>query len=63
MLGTLSGSDQIVVRDIADINRPTTVATPGIAADMSPTFVSATELAAGNEQGVVRMSLSGSAQV
>ncbi len=62
-LVTLSGSDQIVVRDITDINHPATVATPGLVDRQQLTFVSATEIAAMNGTGVVRMPLSGSPQV
>jgi hypothetical protein len=62
-LVTLTGSNQIVVRDITDIDHPTTIATTGIPDYLSPTLVSGTELAALNAQGIVRMPFAGSPQV
>jgi len=54
-LVTLRGSDAIVVRDITDINHPTTISKVGLAA-----FVSATELSYEDSTTLYRMPLSGS---
>jgi hypothetical protein len=54
-LVTLRGSDAVVVRDITDINHPTTVSRVGLAA-----FVSATELSSVDSTTLYRMPLSGS---
>jgi len=57
-LVTLRGSDSIVVRDITDINHPTTVSNLG--AISAPVFVSATEVSNADTTAMYRMPLSGS---
>jgi hypothetical protein len=57
-LVTLRGSDSVVVRDVTDINHPTTVATvPG---DRAALFVSATEMSYADSRTLYRTPLSGS---
>jgi hypothetical protein len=56
----LSGSDQIVVRDITDINHPATVAT--LPDGRRPTFVNGAEIADYNQNGIMRMHFLGSPQ-
>jgi hypothetical protein len=58
-LVTLRGSNQIVVRDVTDINHPRTVATLGT--PFQPKFVNSSEVSF-IDQGLVRMALSGSAK-
>jgi hypothetical protein len=58
-LVTLTGSQQIVVRDITNLDSPATVASPGIPSYLGPSLVNASELAAINDHGVVRMPLGG----
>lgn len=57
-LVTLRGSNNIVVRDITDINHPKTVSTLGQLS--GPQFVSGTELSYSNGSGLVRTPLAGS---
>jgi hypothetical protein len=69
-LVTLRGSDQVVVRDITDINHPSTIATlslriaggPSIVEYHEPTFVNANEVTF-NDNGLMRMPISGSPRV
>lgn len=56
-LVTLRGSDREVVRDISDINNPSTVATVDVR--YSPRFVSATDLSYYGDSGLFRMPFSG----
>jgi hypothetical protein len=66
-LVTLSGSDQVVVRDITDINHPSTIATlsltiaggPSIVESHQPTFVNANEVAF-DDNGLRRIRIAGS---
>lgn len=61
-LVTLSGSNDLVVRDITNIDAPVTVANPGIPAYQGPSFVNATELTALSADGIARMPLAGAPQ-
>jgi hypothetical protein len=49
-----------VIRDITDINHPTTVGLLNTAASLPPRFVSATDISYSDETGLVRAPLSGS---
>jgi len=62
-LVTLTGTQQLVVRDITNIESPATVATPGIQPYLDPSLVNAAELAAVNAQGLARMPLGGTPAV
>jgi len=57
-LVTLRGSDNILVRDVTDINHPTTVAT--LPRDQAALFVSATEMSYADSTTLYRTPLSGS---
>jgi hypothetical protein len=61
-LVTLSGSNEVVVRDITNIDSPATVAHPGSPNRQGLSFVNATELAATDNQNVFRMPLTGTPQ-